>query len=197
VPPGRKAGKPVVNDRPILSATGALTASSYGLAIIAGPWTRLGNVPGDGPAGSPAIHVHRRRERSGWSLNPGKTPLARRVWSLGPRIELAARLGVEPRQNESESFVLPLHHRAKKVGRRAPPVGLHHLRRWSRRWDSNPQPPVYKTGALPLSYAGEAALRLPSLTVKKQPRALPARVPGSTKTKGWWLPGDSNPEPTD
>jgi hypothetical protein len=25
---------------------------------------------------------------------------------------------------------------------------------WSRRWDSNPQPPVYKTGALPLSYAG-------------------------------------------
>ena len=26
--------------------------------------------------------------------------------------ELAARLGVEPRQNESESFVLPLHHRA-------------------------------------------------------------------------------------
>jgi hypothetical protein len=30
---------------------------------------------------------------------------------------LAARLGVEPRQNESESFVLPLHHRAvtKKI----------------------------------------------------------------------------------
>ena len=26
--------------------------------------------------------------------------------------KLAARLGVEPRQNESESFVLPLHHRA-------------------------------------------------------------------------------------
>jgi len=25
---------------------------------------------------------------------------------------MAARLGVEPRQNESESFVLPLHHRA-------------------------------------------------------------------------------------
>src|SRR5581483_3931952 len=25
---------------------------------------------------------------------------------------LAARLGLEPRQNESESFVLPLHHRA-------------------------------------------------------------------------------------
>ena len=28
--------------------------------------------------------------------------------------ELAARLGLEPRQNESESFVLPLHHRAVK-----------------------------------------------------------------------------------
>ena len=27
--------------------------------------------------------------------------------------------------------------------------------RWSRRWESNPQPPVYKTGALPLSYAGK------------------------------------------
>ena len=26
--------------------------------------------------------------------------------------KLAARLGLEPRQNESESFVLPLHHRA-------------------------------------------------------------------------------------
>src|SRR3954463_16625939 len=28
--------------------------------------------------------------------------------------KMAARLGVEPRQNESESFVLPLHHRAVK-----------------------------------------------------------------------------------
>ena len=28
------------------------------------------------------------------------------------KIKMAARLGVEPRQNESESFVLPLHHRA-------------------------------------------------------------------------------------
>ena len=30
--------------------------------------------------------------------------------------KLAARLGLEPRQNESESFVLPLHHRAKILG---------------------------------------------------------------------------------
>ena len=28
---------------------------------------------------------------------------------------MAARLGVEPRQNESESFVLPLHHRAVEI----------------------------------------------------------------------------------
>ena len=27
-------------------------------------------------------------------------------------VKMAARLGVEPRQNESESFVLPLHNRA-------------------------------------------------------------------------------------
>ena len=33
--------------------------------------------------------------------------------------KLAARLGVEPRQNESESFVLPLHHRAVTGARRA------------------------------------------------------------------------------
>src|ERR1043166_4644495 len=80
---------------------------------------------------------------------------------------MAARLGLEPRQNESESFVLPLHHRAgnllgsfsKKI------CGLRNRRaihwpkydEWSRRWDSNPQPPVYKTGALPLSYTGVCA----------------------------------------
>ena len=28
------------------------------------------------------------------------------------------------------------------------------LRIWSRGWESNPQPPVYKTDALPLSYLG-------------------------------------------
>ena len=66
---------------------------------------------------------------------------------------VAARLGLEPRQNESESFVLPLHHRAvETVKRRRFLTGRN--RKWSRRWDSNPQPPVYKTGALPLSYAG-------------------------------------------
>ena len=32
-----------------------------------------------------------------------------------PVSSLAARLGLEPRQNESESFVLPLHHRAVRI----------------------------------------------------------------------------------
>lgn len=83
--------------------------------------------------------------------------------------EMAARLGVEPRQNESESFVLPLHHQAVKS-----------WEIWSRRWDSNPQPPVYKTGALPLSYAsprGSVRSRLPrrafAPTGKRGRRVLP------------------------
>ena len=33
--------------------------------------------------------------------------------------KVAARLGIEPRQNESESFVLPLHHRAGKAWQNA------------------------------------------------------------------------------
>src|SRR5271163_3307848 len=33
-------------------------------------------------------------------------------WSEAEARRMAARLGLEPRQNESESFVLPLHHRA-------------------------------------------------------------------------------------
>src|SRR5476651_741235 len=37
---------------------------------------------------------------------------------------MAARLGVEPRQNESESFVLPLHHRAGEIFRRSGSVAL-------------------------------------------------------------------------
>ena len=37
--------------------------------------------------------------------------------------KLAARLGLEPRQNESESFVLPLHHRAVKNTYRGRTVG--------------------------------------------------------------------------
>jgi hypothetical protein len=72
---------------------------------------------------------------------------------------------------------------------------------WSRRWDSNPQPPVYKTGALPLSYAGELTLRLHQIDWEKTENPTQncdwpchPRLHGS---EGWWLPGDSNPEPTD
>ena len=39
------------------------------------------------------------------------------------RQNMAARLGVEPRQNESESFVLPLHHRAEKSRSMRPAPG--------------------------------------------------------------------------
>ena len=41
--------------------------------------------------------------------------LCRRNLCAWFRKKLAARLGVEPRQNESESFVLPLHNRAVKT----------------------------------------------------------------------------------
>ena len=80
---------------------------------------------------------------------------------------MAARLGLEPRQNESESFVLPLHHRAgKDYGATRRVTGWNP--EWSRRWDSNPQPPVYKTGALPLSYAGVALCAKIKMTGKKR-----------------------------
>jgi hypothetical protein len=154
--------------------------------------------------------------------------------------KLAARLGLEPRQNESESFVLPLHHRAKiervsllVAASGAPPFNQPSCARtksgregrsdrrcegWSRRWDSNPQPPVYKTGALPLSYAGKPIARLPSLTGKKHHTRLGLSSCVSLllaqalitslnyhrnqtfrlqNNLGWWLPGDSNPEPID
>ena len=38
--------------------------------------------------------------------------------------KLAARLGFEPRQNESESFVLPLHHRAVNIAAQYRRAGL-------------------------------------------------------------------------
>src|SRR3954470_19775427 len=83
---------------------------------------------------------------------------------------MAARLGIEPRLSESEELVLPLHHRAVKSC-----VSCAHGK-WSRRWDSNPQPPVYKTGALPLSYAGETEGRLPKFDWEKTKKP-PARHP--------------------
>jgi hypothetical protein len=47
-----------------------------------------------------------------------------RIPSLS-RKELVARLGVEPRQNESESFVLPLHHQAvENIGKNGAGDGI-------------------------------------------------------------------------
>jgi hypothetical protein len=43
--------------------------------------------------------------------------------------KVAARLGLEPRQNESESFVLPLHHRAVEKFRAFRPAWFAHHRR--------------------------------------------------------------------
>ena len=60
------------------------------------------------------------------------------------------------------------------------------LRFWSWQWDSNPQPPVYKTGALPLSYAS------PSL---KSPDTYAARRVNDTRRprkQNWRHCGDTS-----
>ena len=48
---------------------------------------------------------------------------------------------------------------------------------WSRRWDSNPQPPVYKTGALPLSYAGD--LQTPAKLELRKNKLMVGGSPGT------------------
>ena len=53
----------------------------------------------------------------------------------------------------SEGQALPL---TPGFSFRVPHSAFRTRRSWSRRGDSDPQPPVYKTGALPLSYAGPA-----------------------------------------
>ena len=77
-----------------------------------------------------------RRAGTPW-VQPPESGLAAGVERITPRtrctlhgpgeitVKLAARLGVEPRQNESESFVLPLHHQAVKTfGKVEPAVGV-------------------------------------------------------------------------
>ena len=53
--------------------------------------------------------------------------------------------------------MLPLHHRAGSGGKRSHRSEVNGATesQWSQRRESNLQPPVYKTGALPLSYAGK------------------------------------------
>jgi hypothetical protein len=48
---------------------------------------------------------------SGW-VGGRNLRVKTRLGGVSEEVKMAARLGVEPRQNESESFVLPLHHRA-------------------------------------------------------------------------------------
>ena len=67
------------------------------------------------------LGVKRERKRNRGHQNFSVNPLCRTgeiLIFIERTTRLAARLGVEPRQNESESFVLPLHHRA--VRNRAP-----------------------------------------------------------------------------
>ena len=76
------------------------------------------------------------------------------------RHELAARLGVEPRQNESESFVLPLHHRAEIIWSRAvtnPRPGLNRGARLNSRAVADSQ-----VGCRPEAPPGTNAGRTPS-----------------------------------
>ena len=68
----------------------------------------------------------------------GTSPLPTRNAELGTRNTCAS---LRQPDGRSRSFRLP------RSTFRVP---------WSRRGDSDPQPPVYKTGALPLSYAGHA-----------------------------------------
>ena len=95
------------------------------------------------------------------------------------RQDMAARLWIEPRQNESESFVLPLHHRAVKkivdfsieMRRLEPAMGFE---------------------------PATACLQNRCSTIELR-RQKPGRWPKFDweKTEKWWLPGDSNPEPID
>ena len=66
------------------------------------------NGPGDG------LWFKRKREYAP-SLGGCQPTLSRNYLMRINAQKMAARLGLEPRQNESESFVLPLHHRAVEI----------------------------------------------------------------------------------
>jgi hypothetical protein len=98
--------------------------------------------------------------------------------------KLAARLGLEPRQNESESFVLPLHHRAVKIIMRFGRI-------CSRITDGKMEPAM---GFEPAT----ACLQNRCSTVELRRRGVAAHKSElNAKNRKWWLPGDSNPEPID
>jgi hypothetical protein len=136
------------------------------------------------------------------------------------RSNVAARLGVEPRQNESESFVLPLHHRAVEKQRRVrtPKRKLQSVR-LEPAMGFEPATACLQNRCSTVELRRrKSTLRLPRLTGKKQNAWLASRSsqrnfslsslrlretatqnlhPPLRRDEGWWLPGDSNPEPTD
>ena len=109
---------------------------------------------------------------------------------------MAARLGLEPRQTDSESVVLPLHHRAVKPFR---PAGatLGESGSPSRRLE----PAMGLEPATPCLQNRCSAIELrrrvpPTIGKGNANNNCAASDPGSC-SRDWWLPGDSNPEPTD
>ena len=93
---------------------------------------------------------------------------------------MAAQLGLEPRQNESESFVLPLHHWAKFCSARA------------RRPKMEPA-----MGFEPATACLQNRCSTIELRRRNEALRLQFGLEKNTRNVGWWLPGDSNPEPTD
>ena len=83
---------------------------------------------------------------------------------------MVGREGIEPPQSKTADLqsaelttcsTCPRARRRRVVSRRRWPIVSDRCGRlnrsrdeWSRGWESNPQPPVYKTDALPLSYLG-------------------------------------------
>ena len=78
---------------------------------------------------------------------------------------VVGREGIEPPQSKTadlqsaELTTCSTYPLAEVVGRGCVPVvyPIPEVDRWSRRRDSNPEPAVYKTAALPLSYVGLGA----------------------------------------
>ena len=58
-----------------------------------------------------------------------------------------------------ERLYLADSHAPDRKRRRAASLGLAALRVESRWWDLNPQPPLYESGALPLSYIGDVKFK--------------------------------------
>ena len=135
------------------------------------------------------------------------------------RGKLAARLGVEPRQTDSESVVLPLHHRAVKPFRSVTRRGTSPVVVRPKRRRAAFVPPPWIEAGRSAEERGrmEPAMGLEPATPCLQNRCsaieLRRRVPPTVRkgsannncaatnpgswSRGWWLPGDSNPEPTD